>query len=39
MKTIFYLLAFVIVLWLTYVLFNAVYNSDLPPFWKWIILG
>jgi hypothetical protein len=26
------------VLWISFVFFDMVFNSDLSPFWKWIIL-
>ena len=35
---IFYIAIVVAVLWVSYIIFNAVVNSDLPMFWKYILL-
>ena len=31
-------LVVVVSLWLSYILFNAIINSNLPPFWKYVFL-
>lgn len=42
MKEVLYIIGviafFVLVLVLSYWIFNAVVNSDLSPFWKWVFL-
>ena len=32
------LLLLLVVLWVGFVFFDMVFNSDLSPFWKWVLL-
>lgn len=37
-KFLFMIIVLVFAFWFSFVFFDMVFNSDLSPFWKWILL-